>query len=88
MVCVWSTRPQGGPVPPPSHAWERLAEKRNLALVVRMVVDQRNQLVHGELVDLDGTSHGRFTEWDNLIRLIRIWLDERNEDASSTRQSS
>jgi hypothetical protein len=64
-----------------------LDERRDLAVIVRMVVDERSQLVHGELVDLEGKSHGRFTEWDDLIRLMRSWLDELDRDAPATPRS-
>jgi hypothetical protein len=58
-----------------------LAEKRDLAVVVRIVVDRNRQLVHGELVDMNGTSRGRFADWDTLIRLIRVWLDHLDHEA-------
>jgi hypothetical protein len=53
---------------------ERLIEKHNLTLVLRLVVDQGRQLVHGELVGPDGTSRGRFADWGGLTRVIKGWL--------------
>ena len=55
---------------------ERLIERRNLTLVLRLVVGPGRRLVHGELVGPDGTSRGRFADWGGLSRVIRRWLDD------------
>jgi hypothetical protein len=55
---------------------ETLGDHRNLTLLVRLVVDPAGQLVHGELVDLDGASRGRFLNWDTLVRLLTLRLEE------------
>jgi hypothetical protein len=55
---------------------ETLGDHRNLTLILRLVVDEAGQLVHGELVDLDGASHGRFLNWETLLRLLSVRLEE------------
>ncbi len=51
-----------------------ISEKRYVTVVVRMVIDQREQLVHGEIVDVDGIGQGRFAGWRGLIRTMRDFL--------------
>lgn len=51
-----------------------ISEKRYVTVVVRMVIDQREQLVHGEIVDVDGIGQGRFVGWRGLIRTMRDFL--------------
>ena len=57
-----------------------LADKRQVALVLRLTVDGRGQLVHGEVVGLRGEVLGRFATWPILIRTLRTWLDNQQED--------
>ena len=42
--------------------------------MVRLVLDQANRLVEGELVDLNGELLGRFASCTGLARTIRRWL--------------
>jgi hypothetical protein len=53
-----------------------LSDHRPIAFVVRLVVDRRDQLVYGEVVDHKGTVLGRFREWERLPDLLRAWLQE------------
>lgn len=53
-----------------------LSDHRPITFVVRLVVDRRDQLVYGEVVDSEGTTLGRFREWDALPNLLRAWLTE------------
>jgi len=50
---------------------EQLADFRNVTLLLRLVTDPDGNLAHGELVDVDGRSLGRFLSWDRLIELLR-----------------
>jgi len=45
-----------------------------MTLVLRLVLGRRERLVHGEVVDVDGISQGRFAGWRELIRLVRSYL--------------
>ena len=50
---------------------EQLAEKQYVTLLLRLLVDPRGRLVHGEIVTLDAQSRGYFTRWRDLVRLVR-----------------
>ena len=43
-------------------------------MVVRLVIDRRDRLVHGEVVDVDGKVQGQFAGWRELIRTVRDYL--------------
>jgi hypothetical protein len=55
---------------------ETLGDHRNLTVMLRLVIDPAGHLVHGELVDLDGVSCGRFLNWDTLLQLLTVRLEE------------
>jgi hypothetical protein len=59
---------------------EKLAPKRYVTVILRLLLERRGQLVHGELVDLQGKAHGRFGTWQGLPRVIRVWLASEAED--------
>jgi hypothetical protein len=63
-------------VPPPSSG-NRLAEKRYLTVILRLVVDKRGRLVHGEVVDLQARLQGRFAGWRGLTHTVRAWLENQ-----------
>jgi hypothetical protein len=58
---------------------ERLAEKRQITLFVRLVLEASGALVYGEVVDLEGWPHGRFSDWADLPRVLRDALKERRD---------
>ena len=51
-----------------------LSDKRYVTVIVRMVIDRRERLVHGEVVDVDGEAQGRFDGWREMIRTVRDYL--------------
>ena len=51
-----------------------LAEKRYVTVVVRLLIDQRQRLVYGEVVNAAGESGGWFAGWRGLIRTTRDYL--------------
>jgi hypothetical protein len=53
---------------------EHLAEHRNVTVMLRLVVDSDGHLVHGELVDLDGSTHGRFLTWERMVELLSVHI--------------
>jgi hypothetical protein len=59
------------PAPPLPNA---LADKRQLTLILRLVVDERGRLVHGHLLDVEARSLGRFLTWRELTRTVRAGL--------------
>lgn len=51
-----------------------LSEKRYVTIVVRVVLDRREPLVRGEIVDVDGNRQGRFLGWQELIHAMDNYL--------------
>jgi hypothetical protein len=68
------------PTPP---AGNHLAGKRNATLILRLVLDQRGQLMHGELIDVANGLPDRFVAWRGLIRTVRAWLTSQEQDGVS-----
>jgi hypothetical protein len=57
-----------------------LDDRRQLIVILRLVVDRWGLLSHGEVVDLDGTSLGRFTDWRKVTPIVRTWVQSRRAD--------
>jgi len=57
--------------------YEHLSEKRYVTVVVRMLIDRREQLVRGEIVDVNGIGQGQFAGWQGLIRTMRDYLTKQ-----------
>jgi len=51
-----------------------LADKRYVTVILRLRIDRRERLVHGEVVDTEGKSQGRFAGWRELTRMVREYL--------------
>ncbi len=67
-------------MPTTSHVHENvnnLSEKHYVTVVVRLLLDRRDRLVHGEIVDMDGKAQGQFVKWRGLIRTVRDYLTSR-----------
>ena len=45
---------------------DRLGDRRNVTLILRLVLDRLEQLVYGEVVDADGRRVRRFKTWAQL----------------------
>ena len=56
---------------------ENLAQSAYVTVVLRVVVDQRKGLIHGDLVDLEGAPLRHFVGWRGLVRTVRGWLDRQ-----------
>jgi hypothetical protein len=48
-----------------------LGNHRQITIIVRLVVDHLGRLNHGQVVDLSGTSLGRFNRWQQLTPLVQ-----------------
>jgi hypothetical protein len=53
---------------------EALAHRRTTAVVVRLVLDDRGTLSHGEIVDKARQVRARFVDWDALVPAVQAWL--------------
>jgi hypothetical protein len=60
---------------------EALARRRTVVAVVRLVVADRDQLVHGEIVSSSGTVVARFRTWEGLVAAVHSWLAMQPPDA-------
>lgn len=57
-----------------------LADKRYITVVLRLVLDERGQLLHGELIDVEGVLQQRFKGWRGLAQAMRIWFTSRGHE--------
>jgi hypothetical protein len=51
-----------------------LADRRHIALILRLAIDKDVQLVYGEVIDLGGASIGHFVEWSKLAGIVQTWI--------------
>ncbi len=57
---------------------ERLSDVHHVTLIMRFVLNEQGQILHGELVDPQSTGIRRFKAWNGLISALSAWLnDER-----------
>lgn len=64
---------------------ETLADRRQVTVLLRLVLDRQGELVYGQVVDVRGVTQGRFIEWRLLTRLVRGCLaSEEQEDPQSS----
>lgn len=54
-----------------------LEDKRNVSIILRMVLDADGQVLHGEIVDVDGKVQSRFAGVDGLMNAVQQWLDRQ-----------
>ena len=54
-----------------------LADLRDRTIILRLVLDKRGLIVHGELIDLEGNPIDRFVGWRGLTRVMRNWLQSQ-----------
>lgn len=55
---------------------DELHGSRQLIVVVRLLFGADWELRHGELVDVEETSRGRFAGWDELVPTVRAFVTE------------
>jgi hypothetical protein len=51
-----------------------------MTVILRSVADKDGRLLHGELVNADGSVQCRFTGWQGLIHILRILLDNQKHE--------
>ena len=61
---------------------DMLSEKHQVTVILRMLMDEQGKLLHGNLVDVDGQSRGRFSNWGDLVNLLRQWFDSQERGGS------
>ena len=60
-----------------------LYDRRQVIVILRLVVDNRGRLSHGEAVDLEGVTFGRFTDWRRISPIVRAWVQRQAADGQS-----
>lgn len=63
---------------PPSES--NLAKQHYVTLIVRLMIDDQGQVIHGEMMDDSRTLRKRFTSGAGLISLIQAWLTTHKPD--------
>ena len=63
---------------------ELLADKLYVSVILRLLLGRSGRLEHGELVDLDGNSQGRFTNFRELTTALRAWIATRGSSAEES----
>ena len=59
---------------------DELSGSSQVVLILRLVLDQRLRLHHGELVDAEARVLGRFLTLEGLLEAIRQWLGQQSAD--------
>jgi hypothetical protein len=54
-----------------------LEDKRNVSIILRIVLDADGQVLHGEIVDVDGKVLSRFAGVDGMMDMLQRWLDRQ-----------
>ena len=57
-----------------------LLDKRQVTLILRLVLDAHGRLRHAEALDTQAKSQGRFIGWHSLTRTVREWLARQEHD--------
>jgi hypothetical protein len=55
---------------------EELDEKRYITAILRLLLNESGELVHGELADVEGRPNKRFVGWEGLMAAVRAWARE------------
>ena len=63
-------------------AENHLADRRYVSVVLRLVLDQHGQLIHGEVVGDSTTRPTRFRGWRGLTRALQAWLTRHERDGT------
>lgn len=69
-----------------SNAGEKLGATHHATLVLRLVLNDRGQIVHGELVDASLNTPRRFLGWQGMLKELGIWLDKTHRQARLIRK--
>jgi hypothetical protein len=64
-------------------AENHLADRRYVSVVVRLVLDQHGQMIHGELVGDANMRPARFSGWRGLTPALQAWLTEHEQDTAA-----
>lgn len=63
---------------------EKLSNRRYFLAVLRLLLDEDDRLVYGEVVDEEGNSYSRFKDWRELTFEVQAYLAQRSQDTKPT----
>lgn len=63
----------------PVNGNEQLADTRYTTFILRLVLNDRGQIVRGELIDVASSQAQRFKNWNGLIRTLSNRCKEQSE---------
>lgn len=66
---------------------DQLSNARYITVILRLMLDARGHLQHGEIVEVADRVQRRFIGWRGLTRTVRTWLDEQRSDQPASDQS-
>jgi hypothetical protein len=55
-----------------------LEDRQYVTVVLRFVLERDGRIVHGEIVDAEGTVLSRFVDWPGLIRGLELWFERQS----------
>jgi hypothetical protein len=61
-------------------AENHLADRRYVSVILRLVLDQHGQMLHGEVVGTANARPARFSGWPGLTRAVQAWLTRHAQD--------
>ena len=67
---------------PQSPAENHLVDRRYVSVVLRLVLDEHGQMIHGEVVGDADTRPARFSGWRGLTRAMQAWLTRHAQDGA------
>jgi hypothetical protein len=67
---------------------DHLSSAHYITVILRLMLDPRGHLQHGEIVGVDDRVQRRFMGWRGLTRTLHDWLDERRGGLSTSDQST
>ncbi len=59
---------------------DKLANTRHVTVILRLVLNQRNQVKRGEILNTRGKSLGQFVGWAGFMHVLRVWLSNQPVD--------
>jgi hypothetical protein len=65
---------------------DSLSAKRQVTLVLRLVLDDRGRLERGSLISVSGSSQGHFSGWEGLQQALQGWLKRQENENQSIQE--
>ena len=54
---------------------DQLSDKHYVTMVVRLLLDRHDQLVRGEIFNVEQATQGHFEVWQNMLGVLRSLLN-------------